>query len=568
MKLRNRHTASSRAFPYRCASRKVGFFRTLRKPILFVIVSINLLFAQQSDLSGLKICIDPGHGGNNPANDRLVVPDPGIQFWESESNFQKALLLRTMLQSLGATVLLTRETNNYPNDAAEPTLSQRVAFANANNVDWFHSIHSNASGLSNNTSINYTLMLVREKRPGGPSSSTGNGLGVPETQEAWDISGMMGPAINAYLRTQRHRRYLDWTFYGGANGGFSLGVLRGLLMPGQLSEGSFHDFFPETRRLMNNDYRKMEAYALRNSFLQYFGITQPPVGIIAGVQTNAQTGRPLNNTRVRLLPGDKVYTGDNYNNGFFMFDNLVPGTYKVRFETYGVAHQEVQVTVNAGAVTFVDRSFMVPQSAAIIFSSPTSRDTAFPVTATIGISFSRPMDAASVERAFSISPTIAGIFTWLNNFSTLIFKPLDRFQYATWYTYRIAGTAATLEGGELDGDGDGAPGGDFTVTFRTASQPVSVERIALIPTSFALHQNHPNPFNPNTILTFDLPEETHVRLTVYATTGKLVATLIDGLRLAGTYRLSFDAGSLPTGVYFCRLEAGSFVATRKMLLLK
>jgi len=78
------------------------------------------VFAQGTDLSGLKFCIDPGHGGHNPANDRLLIPDPGVEFWESESNFQKALRLDTLLQAQGAWVILTRYTNDYPNDVLEP----------------------------------------------------------------------------------------------------------------------------------------------------------------------------------------------------------------------------------------------------------------------------------------------------------------------------------------------------------------------------------------------------------------------------------------------------------------
>ena len=89
-----------------------------------------LMFGQTGSLTGMKICIDPGHGGHNPANDRYLVPDPGTEFWESESNFQKALLLRTLLQAKGAVVYLTRETNDYPDDTLEPSPAARVAFAN------------------------------------------------------------------------------------------------------------------------------------------------------------------------------------------------------------------------------------------------------------------------------------------------------------------------------------------------------------------------------------------------------------------------------------------------------
>src|SRR3990172_8149361 len=112
----------------------------IRRAVLFSLFTFPLSLLSSQGLSGVSICIDPGHGGHNAANDRHLIPDPGTDFWESESNFQKALLLKALLEAKGATVLLTRNTNDYPNDADEPSLSAPVAFANANNVNWFHSI--------------------------------------------------------------------------------------------------------------------------------------------------------------------------------------------------------------------------------------------------------------------------------------------------------------------------------------------------------------------------------------------------------------------------------------------
>ena len=312
------------------------------------------VLAQRSDLSGIKICIDPGHGGNNPANDRHLIPDPGTDFWESESNFQKALLLKSLLEAKGASVILTRNTNSYPIDADEPSLSARVALANANNVHWFHSIHSNAAGFSPNTTVNRTLMLVREQIVAGGSPIYGPGTGQPEWQEAWDMSGLVGPKIQSMLRTQSWSRSTDLTFYSWANPPFTLGVLRGLLMPGQLSEGSFHDFYPETRRLMNNSYRKMEAYAIRDAFLQYFGVPADTSCIVAGLLKNS-SGTPINGVRVRLLPENIVYYGDNYNNGFYMLDGIAAGQHTVRFETPGFRVDSVQVNVTAASTNFFDR---------------------------------------------------------------------------------------------------------------------------------------------------------------------------------------------------------------------
>ena len=295
----------------------------MRKIVFLIIICFQIIFSQRQDLSGLKFCIDPGHGGNNPANDRHVVPDAGIDFWESESNFQKALLLKPLLEARGAWVILTRNTNYYPNDD-EPSLSARSEIANQNNVNWFHSIHSNATG-GTNTGTNYTLILVKENIATRQAQ-------FPETLL---MSEKIYNHILAKLRTTQFGVRLDYTFYGGKSGGFNLGVLKNLLMPGQLSEGSFHDFYPETRRLMNNDYRKMEAYGIYNGFLNYYGVPLDTLGIICGIQTDTDSKAKINNSLVKLLPDGKTYNGDNFNNGFYFFDKIVDGNKILKFETAG-----------------------------------------------------------------------------------------------------------------------------------------------------------------------------------------------------------------------------------------
>jgi N-acetylmuramoyl-L-alanine amidase len=314
--------------------------------VVLVFIVAGHAFCQRSNLSGIKICIDPGHGGHSDATDRHVIPDPGTNFYESESNFQKALHLKALLEAKGATVILTRYTNDYPTDA-EPSLAARVQTANLGNVNWFHSIHSNATGLASNTSTNYTMIMVREKVVAGGDAVYGPGTGQPETQEAWSIADLIGPNIRDKMRTQRSLKVLDWTFYGGNNGGYTLGVLRGLQMPGELSEGEFHDYYPETRRLMNNSYCKMEAYALRDAFLQYYGVPADTLCIVAGILSNA-SGVLINGAKVRLLPENIVYTGDNYNNGFYMFDSLKAGPHTLSFETPNYETASVPVTLVAG----------------------------------------------------------------------------------------------------------------------------------------------------------------------------------------------------------------------------
>jgi hypothetical protein len=100
------------------------------------------------------------------------------------------------------------------------------------------------------------------------------------------------------------------------------------------------------------------------------------------------------------------------------------------------------------------------------------------------------------------------------------------------------------------------------------------ELVSGIPGHFDLRQNYPNPFNPTTVIRYSVPEVgTHgspvrVTLKVYDILGREVATLVDGEQHAGNTRVRFDAGKLPSGTYVYRLQAGSNLAVRKMVLMK
>jgi hypothetical protein len=88
------------------------------------------------------------------------------------------------------------------------------------------------------------------------------------------------------------------------------------------------------------------------------------------------------------------------------------------------------------------------------------------------------------------------------------------------------------------------------------------------PNGFVLNQNHPNPFNPSTAITFEVPEAANVRLEVFDMLGRRVAQLVNGVVEAGSHTAFFDAQSLPSGTYIYRLATPSGTHTRKLLLLK
>ncbi|HEY3296554.1 MAG TPA: carboxypeptidase regulatory-like domain-containing protein [bacterium] len=112
-----------------------------------------------------------------------------------------------------------------------------------------------------------------------------------------------------------------------------------------------------------------------------------------------------------------------------------------------------------------------------------------------------------------------------------------------------------------------APGSPFIL--QVDMNVLSVDQLpGLLPTEFALHANYPNPFNPTTLLPFDVPQNSQVAIIVYNVMGQEVAMLVNGKYAAGRYQVSFDAGNLPSGLYLVKMTAGNYTAMNKMMLLK
>ncbi len=108
---------------------------------------------------------------------------------------------------------------------------------------------------------------------------------------------------------------------------------------------------------------------------------------------------------------------------------------------------------------------------------------------------------------------------------------------------------------------------DFTMP---SSKVTSVETpvAANSPSSFVLENNYPNPFNPSTVISFVLPQMSHVRLDVYNILGQKITELVNSQLPAGNYKVTFDGSNLSSGIYFYRLDAGNFTMTKKMILNK
>ncbi|MDR1610392.1 MAG: N-acetylmuramoyl-L-alanine amidase, partial [Candidatus Symbiothrix sp.] len=346
----------------------------MKKIALLLLVLLTSIAAQATDLTGVKIYINPGHGGYD-SNDRSIwtipVPETWTNpngYWESKSNLVKGLALKEMLEAAGATVIISRTDNSSGiRDGAQfagggdRDLSEIAEEANAGNVDHFLSIHSNAL----NSTTNYLLLLYH-----GYDNQPTVAASLPMVQNSGPIQ--FDNPLTVWSSSAINLRG-DFTFYGDNLG---LGVLRPLTVPGFLSEGSFHDYPPETHRLSNDDYCKLEALRFFKHFHTYYNRDMPVNGTVAGwikssnepVNTLNQpkfTYRansddqwlPVNGATVKLLSADgsselQTYTTDNWYNGIFAFYNVVPGNYKVKVEAQNYETKIVDVTLAASSIAY------------------------------------------------------------------------------------------------------------------------------------------------------------------------------------------------------------------------
>jgi N-acetylmuramoyl-L-alanine amidase len=422
--------------------------------IFILLLSIDLI---AQSLAGIKICINPGHGGHD-SDDRYIAE---TGFWESEGNLGKGLHVKQLLESLGATVIMTRVTNNSSDDLP---LSQIVSIANSNNVDYMHAIHSNATGTS--TKANYTLILFQGRTT------------APTYAGSLVMANYLADNILATNRTTRKMVAGDFDFYG--TGQPYLGVFKGLNMPGTLSEGSFHDYIPESFRLKNDYYLRHEAYAIVRSFLQYFKGGEFKTGIIAGIVRDIldkvpssysplagtyDNYKPINNIKVTLLPTNKIYNGDNLNNGFYFFDGVEPGNYNLVIEAANMKPDTVTVVAKANQSVFADRLLSlnpILDPPKILSYSPNDSLNEVSNISKVIVQFDIRMNPDETQKAFSITPSVAGSLSWDSEIKTLTFTPTKGYVQGTKYTVKISTSAKTHFGVYLQQE--------KIFTFKTRSQ--------------------------------------------------------------------------------------------------
>ena len=130
----------------------------------------------------------------------------------------------------------------------------------------------------------------------------------------------------------------------------------------------------------------------------------------------------------------------------------------------------------------------------------------------------------------------------------------------TEYQYYARGTGLVMS------VRDGQPA-SVLVRYSAVTSAIG-EKESVVPISFSLYQNYPNPFNPSTTISFSLPSKSYVSLKVFDALGREVSNLVTEELVPGTYARQWNTALLPSGIYLYRLQAGEFVETKKMTLLR
>ena len=111
--------------------------------------------------------------------------------------------------------------------------------------------------------------------------------------------------------------------------------------------------------------------------------------------------------------------------------------------------------------------------------------------------------------------------------------------------------------------------GSSIATVKFIQTPTAINSISnTVPDGFKLEQNFPNPFNPKTVIQYHIPVKGLVSLKVFDVLGNEVAQLLNGNQEAGSFEAEFDGSGLASGIYYYRIESGSFVQTKKMMLIR
>lgn len=436
--------------------------------------------AEVTGWGDFKLFLDPGHSGRE---------NQGLWgYSEAEKVLAVAHTIREYLTTYtdmpAENLKLCRET-----EADQVSLEERSDMANAWGADFFYSIHSDASATANTT---VTLFGGWRK----------DGVEIEKTPNGGKAYGeILNPNLTSVMRIETRGNWHDRCFYDRApqthtNQYPYLSVNRRSNMASLLSEGGYHTIASQQQLNINKDYKRLEAFAAFQSILKFRGLNLPVQTFLTGIITNSENGVPVDGATVTVE--GKTYTTDTWesifnkytknpdliHNGFFFFENLPAGKeVEIVFNAPGYDEVKKKVTIKSNLqgvsndnVTWSDiqmTSNAPAKVATISVEDPTNVTPVYPLVLT----FSRKMDKASVEKAFSVSNDGEIALTWVNDYTLSL--DLSKLKALQSYTIKIDGSIAknSQTNQPFDGNGDGVGGDNYELVITMAEPDVDAPKI-------------------------------------------------------------------------------------------
>lgn len=443
--------------------------------ILFLIpilVTGTVTAQQITGLEGFSLFLDPGH--SQKENQGLY------NYSEAEKVLRVGLELRRLLLTYTDidTVYISRT-----NDLQQVSLSQRTDLANFLGPDFFHSIHSNAGSASTNN----TLFLHGGWRKDGQTVEK-NPVGGKEMGDIMEV------VHTAAMRIPTIGNYADRTFYQGfptthANQWPYLHVNRETNMASVLSESGFHTNPGQQQKNLNAEWKDLEAMSFFWVMLEYLGVERPTLGISTGFITNADDDEPLNGATVTV--GDSSYTTntfeslfnqysvipDELKNGFYYITGLTTGQAELIASAEGFYPDTVVIEIDSTDFTFTDIA-LISSIPPFIETNSVGEDNLINPGEELILNFSRPMDKQSVDDALSFSPEVEYTSSW-DPVGTELTVTTNNFAFVSNYTLTIDSTAFdnSVYAHSLDGNGNGASGGDYVFNFDTGQEDINAPEL-------------------------------------------------------------------------------------------
>lgn len=436
--------------------------------------------AESTGWGDFKLFLDPGHSARE--NQGLWGYSEAQKVF-SIAQYTKGYLLKyTDMPS--DNIKLCRE-----NEVDIVDLEERSDMANAWGADFFYAIHSDASAETNTT---VTLFGGWRK----------NGVEIEKTPNGGKAFGeILNPNLTGVMRITTRGNWYDRCYYDRSpqthtNQYPYLSVNRRTNMASLLSEGGYHTIASQQQLNINKDYKKLEAFAAFQSILKFRNMKNPVQTFLTGIITNSENNVPIDGVTVTV--DGKTYTTDTWestfstltsnpdliHNGFYLFEDLEAGkTFDVTFTAQGFDSVTKSVTIKSNTegqssdnVTWLDVEMTSNAPAKIATTSVEDASSVSPVYPIV-LTFSRKMDKASVEKAFSIDNSGEVTLSWTNDYTLSI----DISELVPLKTYNITIDGSIAKNSQtqqlFDGNGDGVGGDNYTLTITMAEPDVTAPTV-------------------------------------------------------------------------------------------